>query len=140
MALSPLKRPEDRVVIVTPEIQTGRTYEFDFDGGDFTGSVIDGEDAIRQFIRKALVTARFRYLIYDRSFGSELDALIGQDLTEELQRSEIPRIIREALIYDERILDVYEIEISKDTGDDGLFVSFSVATNDGRTITEGVAI
>jgi hypothetical protein len=140
MALSPLSKPEDRVVIVSPTIQPSRTYEFDFDRGEFTGSYVDNESAIRQFIRKALVTSRRRHLIYDNGYGSELESIIGLDFTDEMKDSEIPRIIREALIYDERILSVDNIEMAKLPGDDGLYVSFSVVTSDGQTITEGVTV
>jgi phage baseplate assembly protein W len=140
MALSPLSTPTDRITIVSPEVIPSRTYEFDFDSGEFTGSVIDGDSAIRQFIRKALVTARYRFLIYDKEYGSEMETLLGQDLTNELLENEIPRIVREALIYDERIADVFDISITKDPGDDKMFVSFSIATTDGTTISEEVTL
>lgn len=140
MALSPLINPDDRITIVQPEIEPSRTYEFDFDKGDFTGSMIDTNNAIEQFVRKALVTARFRYLIYDRDFGSELESLIGSDVTKELLEAEIPRIITEALIYDERIADVYGFTIEKQPGDDQTFVSFFVSTVDGDIIPQEVAI
>ncbi|ATO51039.1 DUF2634 domain-containing protein [Brevibacillus laterosporus] len=137
MALSPLQRLEERVIQSEPDTQPTLTYSLDFDTGDI-GGMIDGETAIRQFIRKVIMTARFRFPIYDGEYGCELIDLIGQDLPMELLRSEIPRVITEALIYDDRIDDVYDFEIEREA--DKLFVSFYVDTTDGLTIevVEGV--
>ncbi|MBG9774210.1 DUF2634 domain-containing protein [Brevibacillus laterosporus] len=131
MALSPLQRLEDRVIQSEPEVQPSLTYSLDFDTGGI-GGMIDGETAVRQFIRKAIITARFRFPIYDGEYGCELVDLIGQDLPIELLRSEIPRVITEALIYADRIDDVYDFEIER--GADKLTVSFYVDTTDGLTI------
>ncbi|MGG1445000.1 DUF2634 domain-containing protein [Brevibacillus laterosporus] len=137
MALSPLQRLEDRVIQSEPDVQPTLTYSLDFDTGEI-GGMIDGETAIRQLIRKVIMTARFRFPIYDGEYGCELVDLIGQDLPMELLRSEIPRVITEALIYDDRIDDVYDFEIEREA--DKLFVSFYVDTTDGLTIEviEGV--
>ncbi|MCR8939853.1 DUF2634 domain-containing protein [Brevibacillus laterosporus] len=131
MALSPLQRLEDRVIQSEPDTQPTLTYSLDFDTGDI-GGMIDGETAIRQFIRKVIMTARFRFPIYDGEYGCELIDLIGQDLPMELLRSEIPRVITEALIYDDRIDDVYDFEIEREA--DKLTVSFYVDTTDGLTL------
>ncbi|CCF14208.1 phage protein [Brevibacillus laterosporus GI-9] len=128
MALSPLQRLEDRVIQSEPEVQPTLTYSLDFNTGDI-GGMVDGETAIRQFIRKAILTARFRFPIYDGEYGCELVDLIGEDLPMELLRSEIPRVITESLIYDDRIDDVYGFEIEREA--DKLTVSFSVDTTDG---------
>lgn len=137
MALSPLQSTEERVVIVEPTVQPSRTYALDFETGE-VGGVIDGESAIRQFIRKAILTARFRFLIYgsDHFYGCELDDLIGQDVSIELLNAEVPRVIREALLVDDRITDVYNFEITR-TGD-GLYVSFYVDTTEGTIQTQEV--
>ncbi|PPA87892.1 terminase [Brevibacillus laterosporus] len=132
MALSPLQRLEDRVIQSEPDVQPTLTYSLDFNTGDISG-MIDGEAAIRQFIRKVIMTARFRFPIYyDGEYGCELVDLIGQDLPMELLRSEIPRVITEALIYDDRIDDVYDFEIEREA--DKLTVSFYVDTTDGLTL------
>ncbi|MFS0841174.1 DUF2634 domain-containing protein [Paenibacillus sp. 1P03SA] len=140
MALSPLANVSERVIFTTQDTQPSKTYQFDFERGEFTGGFVDNEDAIRQFIRKTLVTSRYRYLIYDRSYGSELETLIGADVTPEFLNAEIPRIIQDALLYDERIDDVYEFEITKDPGGDAVVVSFSVSTADGAELREELVI
>lgn len=122
------------IIEVDTQPETSRTYAI-FD--DEMSEVIDGMDAIRQFVKKAVLTARFRFYIYDSEYGCELDDLIGQDVSEELLRAEIPRIVREALIYDERILDVRNFEIWREG--DALYINFTVDTTVG-TINEEVIV
>lgn len=138
MALSPLRPAEERAVEVAPTPQPSRTYVLNFDTGE-VGGMIDGEAAIRQAIRKAIITARFRYLIYgyEHLYGCELEDLIGQDLPIELLNAEIPRLISEALLVDDRISDVYNFTITRNG--DGLFVSFFVDTTEG-TLQEEVTV
>jgi phage baseplate assembly protein W len=114
-----------------------RTYALDLDTGEI-GGIIDGEDAIRQFIRKAVLTARFRFLIYDDEYGCELEDLIGQDVSFELLNSEIPRVITEALIYDDRVEDVTNFDIQREG--DKLFIAFTVVLTSGNAINEEVTI
>ena len=124
---------------VPVQVQPSRTYALNFDTGE-VGGIIDGEAAIRQAIRKAIMTARFRYLIYgyEHLYGCELEDLIGQDLPIELLNAEVPRLISEALLVDDRIEDVYNFTIERKG--DGLYVSFFVDTMDGGTISEEVTV
>lgn len=137
MALSPLQPVEEQTgtTAVTPE--PTKTYKLDFENG-VIGDFIDDDEALRQFIYKAIRTARFRYLIYDDQYGSELEDLIGDDVTEAFLNEEIPRVIREALIYDDRIADVRDFVVRREG--DGVFVEFTVVKTDGDTLTEEVTI
>ncbi|UQZ84023.1 hypothetical protein SK3146_03235 [Paenibacillus konkukensis] len=128
MALSPLSKPEERAVRIAKKSKPSKTYSLDFDNGTI-GGLIDGTGAVRQFIRKALATPRYRYLIYDGQYGCEMESLIAQTVPAPLLQSEIPRIIKEALIYDDRIKDVNSFQIRREN--DALFVSFAVSTTAG---------
>ncbi len=141
MALSPLRPPAERAVIQTQAeaAQPSRTYRIDFDSGRMRG-MIDGESALRQFIRKAVATARYRYLIYDGRYGCEADQIIGANVTDELLRAELPRVIREALIYDERISDVSNFAYERNPEDDRLYVTFTVTAADGYILDERAVI
>jgi len=132
MALSPLQPDAPRITIVEPEIQPFRTYEFNFDTGEFTGTMIDGIHAIRQMIAKALYTPRFRHIIYSANYGSELESLIGSELTGELLQAELERLIKEALIdmYDGVILNCTDFVFENGTGD-AMYISFKVVTDQG---------
>lgn len=128
MAISPLRPAVDRATKITREPGPSKTYSFDMDTGAI-GGFIDGREAIRQFVRKAIATARFRFIVYDSQYGSELEDLIGQDVSLPLLQAEIPRVIREALIYDDRINDVTNFVI--DRAGDAVHVSFTVETVEG---------
>ncbi|MDQ0154904.1 DUF2634 domain-containing protein [Robertmurraya andreesenii] len=137
MALSPLHPIDERSEEVTVRPAPSKTYQLNANTNEI-GSLIDGEQAIRQFIVKAVKTARFRFLIYDDQYGSELDDLIGADVSDALLQVEIPRVIREALIYDDRVDDVVNFDITREG--DRLYVEFTVVLADGTTLTEGVTI
>lgn len=137
MAISPLRPASTRATQVTITHAPSRTYAIDLDTGEVAGVMIDGLEAVRQFIRKAIATPRYRYRIYNESYGCEIEALIGQDVSAGLLQAEIPRMITEAIIYDDRILDVSEFAITR-TGD-ALYVSFDVETIFG-TISEEVTV
>ncbi|MEH7521680.1 DUF2634 domain-containing protein [Bacillus sp. JJ1503] len=133
MALSPLETLEERVLTVEEQetIEPSKTYRLGYESNEISG-LIDGEEALRQFVVKAIRTARFRFLIYDNQYGSELEELIGADVSLELLQTEIPRVIREALIYDDRVADVVDFEIVRES--DKLFVSFRVVTTTGDNV------
>ncbi|MCD9024308.1 DUF2634 domain-containing protein [Cohnella silvisoli] len=118
MAFSPLATEEENAITVVLPL---KTYALDLNG------TIDGHAAIMQFVDKAIRTARYRFAIYDFDYGCEIEDIIGQDVSAALLESEIPRAIREALIYDDRIDNVYGFEIRRDS--DKLFVSFFVSVD-----------
>lgn len=135
MALSPIAS-SSRATKVAKVVAPSKTYALDLETGDI-GAVVDGAEAVRQFIRKAIATARFRFMAYGPEYGCELDELIGQDIPLSLLQAEIPRVIREALIYDGRINDVDGFVITRDS--DKLYVSFNAYTTEG-VINEGVTL
>jgi Protein of unknown function (DUF2634) len=139
MALSPLnnRTDEDVVQTVATEEQPTKTYALDLNENEI-GGFIDGESALRQFVRKAIMTARFRFLIYDDQYGCEIEDLLGADVSTEFLEIEIPRVIHEALVYDSRISDVTDFEVTR--SGDGLFVSFRVVASDGLIFTEEVTL
>lgn len=137
MALSPLQPTKEQTGVTTPTPEPSRTYRLDFKNGVIS-DFIDDDEALRQAIVKAIRTARFRYLIYDDQYGSELEDLIGADVTEAFLNEEIPRVIREALIYDDRIADVRDFVVRRES--DRVYVEFTVVKTDGDTLTEEVTI
>lgn len=53
------------------------TYKIDFDKGRMM-RFTDGRDAVEQFIYKALMTDRYKYVIYDWNYGIQLNDLFGK--------------------------------------------------------------
>ncbi|WP_058301138.1 DUF2634 domain-containing protein [Gorillibacterium timonense] len=129
MALSPLQRREERYEEEKIGPSPSRTYRIHFDTGELEERRIDGKEAVCQFIRKAILTARYRFLIYDGQYGCELESLLGQDISYELLKSEIARVISEALLGDDRVKAVEKFQIVRDS--DKLFVTFTVLTVEG---------
>lgn len=116
------------------EEQPSKTYRLDLDGKRVRGCV-DGLEAVKQAIDKALRTIRFKDLIYDGEYGSELlSVLLDQSTTKEFIETSFPQLIREALLCDTRILDVsgFSFEYEKDS----VHVTFTAQTIFGSTETE----
>lgn len=85
-----------------------RTYRLDLDKGRILG-MIDGQEAVRQAIRKAIITPRWKCLIYDNQYGSEIEAAVIQSMgraTPEYVRAVVPGFIRDALRPDRRVMRV----------------------------------
>lgn len=101
----------------TPYIdwETGRMYGY-----------VDGIEAMKQHVKKTLLTPRFKCIIYDNQYGSEVDNLIRGDMDYELIQVEAIRVIQDALLCDKRITDVYDFDFLQNKDD--MRVRFSVDT------------
>lgn len=122
-------------------ITYGKELDFDFTKGEFTledgaPRILEGVDALRIWIVKTILTARYRFPIYSFNYGCELEDLIGYDIPKVVLEAEIPRVIREALIYDPRISDVRDFSIERES--DYVKVEFTVITFDGKSLREEV--
>ncbi|EJZ0334568.1 DUF2634 domain-containing protein [Listeria monocytogenes] len=127
--------------MITPEVEIdsaeleefesiSNTYEIDFVNKRLTGKIIDGLNAIRQFVHLAIQISRFKYPIYSDDYGSELfDLITDEEATEELIENEIPRLVSEAIEFDDRIESVDHFFIEKI--EDAYFISFDVTTTEG---------
>ena len=106
------------------EILPTRTYRIDPTNKRIMG-VIDGSDAVMQFIQKVLSTDKYAFEIYDWRYGNDLSKLVGGSYDYAVAR--IPNIMREALLVDDRILDIRGFEFTR-VDLDTLHVSCSVDT------------
>ncbi|MDQ0060128.1 DUF2634 domain-containing protein [Paenibacillus harenae] len=112
-----------------------RTYSLDLETGEI-GRQIDGLEAVKQFIHKAIQTIRYAYPIYSNDYGCEVQLMLGKAYSQGFIQVEMIRMITEALIYDERINRVYEFEIEWEN--DEVKVSFLVDSTLGMIRYEGV--
>lgn len=83
------------------------TWKMDFEKGRVVGTA-DGLEAIKQAVYKAFQTDRFWHDIYSFDYGHELTLLIGS--SPEFVRSEATRMVQEALMPDDRIQSVQNVE------------------------------
>lgn len=80
------------------------------ENGDF--KIIEGNEAIKVWVYKALLTPRYNYSIYTWDYGSELLDLIGKAYTPSLTKEEAKRYVKEALLINPYILEVEITDIS----------------------------
>lgn len=119
------------------EEETSTTYRIDWEKGIITNEIITGQEAILQFIYIALRTPRFAYSIYSDEAGSEIDELLSdKEVSPDFIEMEIPRLVEEGLIYDERIDSVSSFELNK--VDDKLHIKFTVTSVEGELEVEEV--
>ena len=64
-----------------------------------TGKFIEAQDdeAWAEWCKKAMMTERYYYLIYDSNYGHDLENLIGTGMEKEAIEEEIKRITEETL-------------------------------------------
>lgn len=65
---------------------------------------IDSVDSVMQSVYKIINTERYRYIIYSDDYGIELEDLMGKPVS--YAAAELPSRIRDALLYDDRIISV----------------------------------
>lgn len=120
-----------------PAEQPSLTYRLDLKARRVLG-MVDGVEAVRQAAMLALLTPRFKCLIFDNQYGSELcNVITDTEMTEELARTEIDRYVREALSRDPRIVAVTSIE--PEFEGENVIVRVGLTTTFGDTDVEVIA-
>jgi len=126
----------------TVTVTYGKELAFDFAAGNFImvdgrPKALEGVEALKVWIEKTIRTARYRWPAYTFQYGCELEDIIGLDIPRVVLESEVRRVIRDALIYDDRIEDVRDFVIER--GGDWLKVAFTVITFDDNSFIQEVA-
>ena len=104
---------------------------------DRISGYIDDLEAVKQAIYLILSTERYAHGIYSWDYGIELIDLFGKPAPYVM--SELERRITEALVQDDRIIDVKDFEFEQNGK--MIHVTFSVISNVGNISSElGVAI
>lgn len=135
VALSPEEEIEETEE--DEEVETSTTYRIDVETGRLTGETISGIEAIRQFVYMTLRTERYAYPIYSHDIGTEIQELLTDtEATDEYKEMEIPRLLEEALIVDERIDHIEELEVTKQN--DSFHVKLAIVTDEGTLEIEEV--
>lgn len=123
-----IKIGEDIEIIKEPS----KTYKMDFKIGRIT-EYIDELESIEQAIYKILSTERYEYEIYDWDYGIETSDLFGKPTP--FVYSELKRRIKEALMQDDRIIDVDNFMFESPKYRDVVSVQFTVHTIFGEIYT-----
>lgn len=117
---------------VKEQSYTDRTYKM---SDTQIAGFVDGMEALRQSIHKALLTEQYEYPIYSFQYGIAWKQLIGED--RSYVRAELRRMVEELLMRDNRIRSVDGFEFS--FSGDSCHCSFNVSSiyGDIRVTTEG---
>lgn len=131
MSVFPFITPPEDSQRAAGSLPMFREYAYDFannclllkDGHTY---LVEGNEALRIWIFKALATERFRYTAYDAAFGSEINALPGQVLNQAVLQAEIKRFITEALMVNPYIVKLDNFQFERRLS--GLAIDFEVET------------
>ena len=113
------------------ELPLAREYKWDFENDEFALQdgkfiIVEGIEAVKVWVYKALKIAKNRYPIYSNSYGHDLEKLIGRQQNSGLIKSLGQRYLRECLLVNPYIINVKNI--SADFEDDILKLSFTIET------------
>ncbi|GAP04876.1 DUF2634 domain-containing protein [Fructobacillus tropaeoli] len=108
------------------ELLPSRTYEV-LNGRIM--NLIDGQEAMRQAIEKALQTQRYSVAWLSKNYGTDLEQLVGKSL--DYAKSEVKRMISETFAADKRIIDVEVTNIDEMNKTD-LAVYVNISTSFGK--------
>lgn len=112
------------------------TYSLDLERGRILGKV-DGLDAVRQAIHKAILTPRFQCMVYNKQYGSEIKStILAGDTTPEFVETELPRLVEDALKPDSRIFAVRDFSFA--FKGDAVQIKFTADTIFGMVSVKGV--
>ena len=111
-----------------------RTYRLDNATNRIVG-MTDGLDAVKQAAQLILETERFEHLIYSGNYGREFSGLLGRE--SAFVQAELYRRIRAALMQDDRIRDVQDIQITV-MGDEASALFTVVSQYGSFEMTKGV--
>ncbi|MDP4146522.1 MAG: DUF2634 domain-containing protein [Bacillota bacterium] len=98
--------------------------DFIFENGKY--KLVEGTEAIKIWIWKALSTQRYVFSAYSFDYGQEFQEIVGQGLTKEAMQSEAERCIKEALMINPYIDDIKDVSI--EIFDGKVNVDFTVTT------------
>ena len=115
-----------------------REYAWDFDNncfiydGNGNHVLLEGNEAIKIWIVKALRTERFSYLAYTWRYGMEMHKFIGKVLGVHERRSELRRTLIETLMINPYIKSIDNIEFVEIENGKGLEINIYLTTIYGK--------
>lgn len=126
------------VADASTELEMFREFDWDFTTNTFKRDadgrriIVEGDDALKVWIFKALQTERYQYLAYSWQYGIELKPFIGLVMTVQERESELERVIVECLMVNPYIRSIDSVTFTVD--DDSLTADISLTTVYGEVI------
>lgn len=122
----------------TSSLPTFKMYAWDFETDNFirdeNGNMIllEGNDALKVWIYKALKTERFVYRAYSWRYGAELKKYIGKVMGVKERQSEMKRMIIECLMVNGYIRSIDKVEFVADKHNRELHINIDISTIYGK--------
>lgn len=127
------EEPEEDLLEESAEL-SDKTFLLNFENNRIQGNIKELE-AVKQSIICMLETERYAYLIHTWQYGASIEQYIGQSY--DYVTADIGREIKETLMTDDRIIDVYGFKFEQTA--ENLKVNFEVNTVYG-IVSESVVI
>lgn len=122
--------PTQTNLTTTTNIPSSKTYKIDWENGRILSlGTCDGVVAAHQAIIKNIETERYAYPIYDGTYGVGMETYIAKDF--DYISMELERNTREALLVDDRNVDILDFKITE-FGLDSCDISYTVLTVYGQ--------
>lgn len=113
MSIFPFISPEVYKRAETPddELPLFKEFAYDYENNALLLKrgmtyLVEGNEALKIWIYKALLTHRFRHTAYSRAYGNEAQKLLGYAMGTDVLKSELRRYIIEALMVNPYILEL----------------------------------
>lgn len=110
-------------------------YAYDFKNNEFlldeTGKhyYVYGNEAIKIWIYKTMLTSRFKYSAYTDNFGTEVFDLVGEVISSKFKKEEIKRYITEAVMVNPFIISITKIDIKQEKDNAEVTVYYTTTFN-----------
>lgn len=92
-------------------------YAYDFENNELKTKdgkhyYVYGNEAMKIWIYKAMITNRFRHSAYTDKFGTEIYSLIGEVISSKFKQAEIKRYITEAVMVHPFMVSINKIDMT----------------------------
>lgn len=106
-------------------------YAYDFENNELLTKngehyYVYGNEAMKIWIYKCMLTDRFRYSAYTNKFGTEVYTLIGEVISNKLKEAEVKRYITEAIMVHPFMVSINKMNLK--TEKSGLYVDVYYTT------------
>ncbi len=123
------------------ELPLLREYKWDFTQNQFEledgkFKIVEGLEAVKIWIYKALKTQKARFPIYSKDYGHDLEKMIGKEQSEGYVLSQGRRYLKEALLISPYITNLREVKVNFNK--DSLEFKFTAETVYGEVRIEDV--
>lgn len=125
---------------VDTELPLFKEYAWDFDTDHFiydsNGNhiLLEGNEAIKIWCYKALKTERFMYLAYTHGFGIELYPFMAKVMGVLERKSELRRMVTEAIMVNPYILSVDSITFDETSRGEDMEINIVMTTVYGELV------